>query len=462
MHLSLASLFYPRSVAVVGASKSTRKMGYHVLKSLVEGGFKGSIYPVNPSYRSVMGLRAYPRLKDLPEVVDLAIIAVPARNSLEVLEECGEVGVKGAVLIAAGLREAEVEEGWRLQEELREVAERGGVRVIGPNTFGMVSLHANLNASFTPAFSRVKRGPVSLLSQSGGVCHFLMPYVIEQGVGMSKIVGLGNRMNVDFADLLEYLEHDEDTKSIALYVEGVDEPRRLIEVARRVVKARPIVAYKAGRSSRADEASRFHTGSMAGRHELYRAGFRKAGVILADSCLELISKADALAHQPPPRGRRVAVVSLVAGLGIITADSCEARGLELARLSHGTLARLRELIPPFAIRTNPVDLGLLANDPERCGEVIRAVFSDPNVDAVVISYVYSWSEDFMRLPLEAIVDAHRESLKPVAVCLRYPHGVWDEERESLRRSGIPTYPTPELAVSALEALAQYGESLGRA
>jgi len=457
----LTYLFYPRSVAVVGASKSTKKVGYHALKSLIEGGFEGPIYPVNPGLSSIMGLKAYPKLKDVPGEVDLAVVAVPAKACLEVLEECGEVGVKGAVLIAAGLRESELEEGWRLQEELKRVADRAGVKVVGPNTFGFVNLHHHLNASFTPAFSRIKRGGVSLISQSGGICHLLMPFLIEQGIGMSKIVGLGNRLNLDFADLLDYLKLDDHTRSVAIYIEGVDEPRRLVEASREALKVKPVVAYKAGRSRKADEAARSHTGSLAGSYELYRAAFRQAGLILADGCLELIAKADALALQPPARGRRVAVVALAAGLGMVAADRCEAEGLELASFSDDTSAELKKLLPPHTIKSNPVDLGFIANEVEVCGEVIELVFKDRNVDAVVINYIYSWSEDFTLPPVEAIAEAHRDTRKPVTMCLRYPHGVWDVERESLRRLGIPTYPTPELAVEALSALVEYGEGLKR-
>ncbi|RLF11719.1 MAG: acetyl-CoA synthetase [Thermoprotei archaeon] len=458
----LAFLFYPRSVAVVGASKNTKKMGYHALKSLIEGGFKGPIYPINPGYSSIFGLKAYSSLKDVPGEIDLAIIVVPAKVALEVLEECREAGVKGAVLITAGLREAELEEGPRLQEELRRIAEKSKVKVIGPNTFGMVNLHADLNAGFTPSFSRIKKGVVSLVSQSGGVCHLLMPYILEQGIGMSKIVGLGNRLNVDFADMLEYLAHDEDTRSIALYVEGIDEPRKLMETARRVARVKPIVAFKTGRSRKADAASKSHTGSLAGNYELYKAAFKQSGIVVADGSLELISKADALAHQPPAKGRRVAVISLVAGLGIIAADTCEAKGLELTEFTEETVSKIKKLLPPFTIRTNPVDLGFVANDPEKCGEAIRLVFDDPNVDAVVVNYIFSWSEDFLLLPIEAIISSHRETGKPVTMCLRYPHGVWDVEKESLRKASIPIFPTPELAVEALKALVEYGEYLSRA
>lgn len=458
----LYRLFNPRSVAVVGASGSAKKVGYHVLKSLVEGGFRGPIYPVNPGYESIMGLKAYPSIRGLPEPVDLAIIAVPAKAAIEVLEQCGEAGVKGAVLITAGLGESEDEEGARLQEELRRVADRWGVKVVGPNTFGFVNPRARLNASFTPSFSRVEPGPIAIVSQSGGVCHMLLPHLIEQRVGASLIVGLGNRLNLDFPDVIEHLAEDDDTRSIALYIEGVDEPRRLMEAARGAARRKPIVAYKAGRSRVADRASRSHTGSLAGSYRLYRASFRQSGIIEADGCLELVAKAKALALQPTPRGRRVAIVTLVAGLGIIAADKCEEAGLELASLTSGTVERLRRLMPPHTLRYNPVDLGFIASDMDRCSEAIEAVFRDDNVDAVVVNYVYSWSEGYMSLPVRAIVEAHRGTGKPVTMCLSYPHGVWDAEREVLEGAGIPTYPDPRLAVEAMAALAEYARIKGRA
>ncbi|MEM1537661.1 MAG: CoA-binding protein [Candidatus Nezhaarchaeales archaeon] len=456
---SFNRMFHPRGVAVIGASANPKKMGYHALKSLMSCGFKGYVYPVNPRYKELFGLKTYPSIKEVPDPVDLAVVVVPSTQAPLMVAECGKRGIAGAVLITAGFKEAGLEEGLKLHEELAGEARRSNVKIIGPNTFGFVNLHANLNASFTPSFSALRRGPISLVSQSGGVCHVLMPYALEQGIGFSKIVGLGNRVNVDFPDMLDYLASDPDTRSVALYVEGVDNPRELMAAAKRTVKVKPVVAYKTGRSRAADEASWSHTGSLAGNYRLYEAAFKQAGVLTVSDSVELVSAAKALAFQPPARGRRVAVISLVAGLGIIAADTCEGQGLILTRFTRETEEALRKLLPPYTIRTNPVDLGFVANDPDTCGNAVEIVASDRNVDAISLNYIYSWSEGFMELPVKWIINAFKAYGKPLVMCLRYPKNIWDAEKQQLEDNGIPTFPTPELAAKSLARLCEYGEVL---
>lgn len=453
-------LFYPRSVAVVGATSNSKKMGCHVLKSLMKN-FPGKIYPVNPNYSSLFGLKAYPSLKDVPEDVDLAILVVQRNMLYDVIKECIEKGVRALIIVTAGFREAEVADGSELHRKLADLVNSAGIKVIGPNTFGMVNTHADLNASFTPVLSEVRKGNIALVSQSGGICHLLFPYAIQEGIGLSKIVGLGNRLNVDFADMLEYLAFDEETKSIALYVEGIDNPREMIEVAREVVKRKPVVAYKAGRFEAANRAAKSHTGSLAGNYTIYKSAFKQAGIIVVEDLIELISSAKALAFQKPPEGRNVAVVSLVAGLGMVASDVCEESGLKLAEFTEKTKEEIFRLLPPYTIRTNPVDLGFVANDPDVCGEVIKAVFNDRNVQGVVLNYIYSWGDDFLKLPIEAIIEAVKTSGKPVTMCLKYPPGIWDREKERLEENGVPTFPTPELAARAMAALAEYGEVRSR-
>jgi acyl-CoA synthetase (NDP forming) len=453
---SFKPLFYPGSVALIGVSSSSKKMGYHVLQSFMSSGFKGRVYPVNPKHRELAGIRTYPSLESIPDKIDLAVIAVPQSAIFDVMEDCAKKGVKGAVVITAGFREAEIEGGEEFHKRLAEIANQAGIRIIGPNTFGMVNLSANLNASFTPALSMIKKGNISLVSQSGGVCHVVMPYAIKEGIGFSKIIGLGNRVNTDFHDILHYLASDDETKSVALYVEGIDAPRKMMEAAKQLAKIKPVVAYKAGKFRKADRAAKSHTGSLAGKYELYTSAFRQYGVIVVEDVLELVSSAKALAFQPPPEGRRVAVISLVAGLGIISADFCEKKGLILTEFSEETQKKLFDLMPPYTIRTNPVDLGYVANDPDLCGEVIRTVLHDENVDAVALNYIYSWSEDFLELPVKHIIEAQKETRKSVTMCLNYPPGFWDEERSTLEKNLIPTFPTPELAAKALAALVEYG------
>ncbi len=445
-------LFYPKSVAVIGATKNPKKMGFHALSSLVKT-FKGKIYAINPNYDEILGVRAYKSIKDLPETPDLAILAVPRDAIYDSVKELLEIGCRAFVIISAGFREAEIADGEELHKRLRELVESYNAVVIGPNTFGMVNLKADLNASFTPALSFLKKGDIALVSQSGGVCHLIAPYSMREGIGFSKIVGLGNRLNVDFYDMLEYLKDDKETKSIALYIEGIDEPKKLCEKIREVSRVKPIVAMKAGRFEKADKASKSHTGSLAGNYKLYVSALKQYGAVVAEDLVELVSFAKALAMQKPMKGDRVAVISLVAGLGMVASDYCELKGLKLTKFTEETQKQIYEILPPYTIRDNPIDLGFVANDTETCGEVIELAVSDENVDGAVINYIFSWSEEFLEVPTKAIIKASRE--KPLTMCLNYPPGIWDDVKEELESNGVPVFSTPEIAAKSLWALREY-------
>jgi len=450
-------LFYPKSVAVIGATDNSKKMGYHAFKSLLND-YSGKIYPVNPNRKEVLGLRAY-SIDDIPEAPELAILAIPRDHIYESVEKLIAKGTRAFVIITAGFREAEISDGEELHRKLKDLVDRENAVVIGPNTFGMVNVDGKLNASFSPFLSKVKRGGIALVSQSGGVCHLLVPYALREGIGFSKIVGLGNRLNIDFHDILEYLEEDEETKSIALYIEGIENPRKLCSAISRIHRKKPVVAMKSGRFEKANKASKSHTGSIAGNYKIYVSALRQHGAVIADDLVELISCAKALAMQKPLLGSRIAVISLVAGLGMVSADQVEISGLKLSVFTEETKNRLFRILPPYTIRENPVDLGFIANDRELCGEVIRIVAEDKNVDGIVVNYIYSWSEDFLEVPAKEIAEAGGK--KPVTVCLNYPPGYWDDIKDFLEKRGIPVYPTPELAVKSLSALREYGKMLSK-
>ncbi len=455
---SLRTLFNPKSVAVVGATENQKKMGCHAIISVMES-FKGKIYPVNPSRDQIFGLKAYSDADSIPEPPDLAILAIPRDHIYETVKKFIEKGTKAFVIITAGFREAEISDGEVMHEKLKDLVESAGAAVIGPNTFGMTDLKSEINASFTPALFKVKKGDIALVSQSGGICHLLAPYAMRHGIGFSKIVGLGNRLNVDFPEMLEYLEEDENTKSIALYIEGIENPRRMLEKIKEVCREKPVVAMKAGRFEKANKASKSHTGSMAGDYRIYVSALRQYGAVIAETLEELISYAKALSMQKPLYGDNIAVISLVAGLGMVASDTCEAVGLRVAEFSEEMRERLYEILPPYTIRDNPVDLGFVANDPELCGRVIETVADDPKVDGIVVNYIYSWSGDFLEVPVMHIIQAGRK--KPMTVCLNYPPGVWDGVKEKIESSSIPVYPTPEIAVKSLKALREYGRILMR-
>ena len=452
-------IFNPRAVAVIGASDNPGKLGSHVMRSLTEGEYPGKIFPVNPGKDEILGIRTYPSLLKVPETVDLSIIVLPAEQVPKIITECKEKGVKGIVLITAGFKEIEDKRGEMLQREITELANQFGIKIIGPNTFGIVNLHLPLNASFTPEFSRVKKGGISFVSQSGGMSHLMAFLSMRNQIGMSKIIGLGNRCNVDFAEMVEYLSEDPQTKVIAMYLEGIDHPRRLVEVAKSIASKKPLVAYKVGRSHTSDSASQFHTGSLAGKHEIYEGAFKQAGILTVRSSEELLDVAKALTMCQLPEDNNVAVLSGQAGPGMAACDICETEGLSLPPFSAGTQKRVEELLPPLAIRTNPVDMGPAWYDSEAIKGIVDAVLEDPNIDAIILCIMFASAN---RAAVGTLSDLllQRRTNKPVICCISSPAGIWDDEIKLLEGSGIPNYPTPERAAKTLANLVIYKKLKG--
>jgi acyl-CoA synthetase (NDP forming) len=451
---AMEAIFRPKGVAVIGASDNPGKLGSHVMRSLIEGRYPGKIYPVNPGKNEIMGIKTFQSLSLIPNTIDLSIIVLPAEQVLKTIKECHEKGVRGVVLITAGFKEIEDRRGETLQKEITDLANQFGIKIIGPNTFGVVNLHLPLNASFTPEFSLVGKGKISFVSQSGGMSHLIGFLSMKDRVGLSKIVGLGNRCNVDFWDMVEYLEEDSETEVIAMYLEGIDEPRKLIEVAKKVDHKKPIIAYKVGLSNSSDRASQFHTGSLAGRYEVYEGALRQGRILMVRSSEELLDTAKALSMCPLPKGKRVAVLSGQAGPGMAVCDVCESGGLRISPFSQNTRKRVEELLPPLAIRTNPVDMGPAWYDSEAMRGIVQTVMEDRNIDAIVICIMFASAN---RSAVGVLTDllCERKIQKPILCCFSAPDGIWDEEIKRLEESGIPNYPTPERASNALVNLVRY-------
>ncbi len=451
---ALDAIFNPRTVAVIGASDNPGKLGSHVMRSLTEGKYPGRIYPVNPGKEVIMGMKAYPSLFGVPDPVDLSIIVLPAGQVPKIIKECQEKGIKGIVLITAGFKEIEDKRGEMLQREIMELANQYGIKIIGPNTFGIVNLHLPMNASFTPEFSLVEKGEISFVSQSGGMSHLMGFLSMQNRVGFSKIIGLGNRCNVDFAEMVEYLIKDSQTKLIAMYMEGIDHPKKLMEIAKRANGEKPLLAYKVGRSSTSDKASQFHTGSLAGKHEIYESAFKQAGILTVGSSEELLDTAKALALCPLPGGNKVAVLSGQAGPGMAACDICETEGLLIPPFSKATQRRIEELLPPLAIRTNPVDMGPAWYDSEAIKGIVYTVMDDKNIDALILCIMFASAN---RSAVGMLTDLllERKTDKPILCCFSAPAGIWDDEIKRLEESGVPNYPTPERAAKTLVNLFRF-------
>ncbi len=448
-------LFNPRSAAVIGASEKPTKLGFHVMKSLTKGGFPGTITPVNPTSEEIMGLKAVASISHIPDEVDLAIVVVPSTMVPAVFEECISKGVRGIVLITAGFREIEDPQGAVLHERIATIVNNAHVPVIGPNTFGMINLHANLNASFTPEFSLVRKGRIGLVSQSGGMCHLISFLAMGERIGFSKIVGIGNRLNVDFEQMLEYLTEDQDTAVIALYMEGVDQPRQLQEMARSLRGGKPIVAYKTGIGHLGDQASRSHTGSIAGRSEVYSGAFNQAGILEVRGVEEMLDTAKALARFPVLGGNGVAILSSQAGPGIAAADICQKNDLSIVPFTGQTQGRINEILPPLALRVNPVDMGPAWYDSEAVVGILEAVLRDENVAGILLFMMFASANVDSIKGLSFLLERTKPQ-KPLITCLSAPPGIWDEHIERYEDVGIlVNFPTPERAAEAMVNLNRY-------
>ena len=451
---NLRWLFSPNTVAVIGASENPAKLGFHVMQSLTTGKFAGTIVPINPGSDTIMGIPAHPSVTAFKEAIDLAIVVLPAKLVPGIFEECIEKQIRAIVLITAGFKEIDDPTGAELQKAVARMATDAGIPVIGPNTFGMVNLHHNLNASFTPQFSWVQRGNISLVSQSGGMSHLLAFLAIREDVGMSKIVGLGNRLNVDFAEMVAYLMDDKDTRVIILYLEGLDDPRPLVAAAAKNRGRKPIIAYKTGNAETGNRASLSHTGSMAGRHEIYEGALKQSGVLCIGNTETLLDTARAMSLCPLPRGDRVAILSAQAGPGMAASDVCEARGLKITTFRRHTQEVINALLPPLALRTNPVDMGPAWYNASAIAGIVQAVMNDEEVDNLLLLMMFASANKDAVAGISDLLLGWKQR-KPVVACLISPPGIWDEQVIALEKGkALVNLPTPERAARVLANLWQ--------
>jgi acetyl coenzyme A synthetase (ADP forming)-like protein len=458
----LDAIFRPRSIAVIGASRDRATVGGALFHNLLKHDFQGAVYPVNPKSPVVQSVRAYPTVESLPEAVDLALIVVPALHVNATLEACGRKGVRGAVVISAGFKEIGGE-GVEREREMVAIARRYGMRIVGPNCLGVLNTEAgvSMDATFAPPFP--PPGGVAFSSQSGALGLAIIEYANELNVGLSHFVSVGNKADVSGNDLLEYWEKDPGTTIILLYLESFGNPRRFLEIARRVGRRKPILAVKSGRTRAGIRAASSHTGSLAGADTAVSALCAQAGVIRTDTLEELFDVAMLLANQPVPRGNRVGIVTNAGGPAIMASDACETRGLEVGTLADETRAALQAFLPPEASTRNPVDM-IASATPETFEKAVRIVANDPNVDALIVLYVppivtnpLEVAQAIVRGNEAAKADLRARDLppKPVLSCFLGSHGV-PASLQSLQAGHIPSYTFPEAAAIALSHAVKYG------
>lgn len=448
-HLSL--FFRPKGVAVVGASRDPIKLGYGVVRNLVEHHYDGPIYPINPTADEIMGLRVYPSIAEAPDPLELAVIVVPSKMVPVELEACGQRGVKAVIVVSGGFREVGAE-GAEREAHIKAIAQRYGMALLGPNCIGTIDTHTPLNTTFVTGQPRP--GEIALVSQSGAVAAAVIDWARGSGVGFSRIVSLGNQAGVNEADMLGAIADDNRTQVVTAYIEGVSDGPAFLRAAIKVAKEIPLVALKVGRSSSGAKAVASHTGALAGTEAAYDAAFRRAGVLRASRLEEMLDWARALAWQPLPNGNRVAVLTNAGGAGVMAVDALEAAGMQLAPLTESTKAFLRQRVPPAASIENPVDI-LAGSGPATYALCLDALLADETVDAVVV--ITAPQDWFAPLSLAEVVGEVSNSTlgrrKPVLSVIMGLASTSDAT-QVLHRRRTPNFAFPERVASTLAAMWQ--------
>jgi len=448
--MGLENFFNPRSVAIVGASRQEGKVGYEILANMIEAGYKGQIFPVNPKADEIEGLKCYSDLESIPETPELVLIIVPAKIVPIVMQQCAKIGTKAVVIITAGFKEVG-EQGRALEKQVIQTARQARIRVIGPNCLGLIVPANNLNASFGGELPAP--GGIAYLSQSGALLAAILDTANENGIGFSKLVSIGNKADVDELDIMEAVAADADTKVIAGYLESITDGNNFVRQAEQISHIKPILLMKSGGTQAGAEAASSHTGSLAGSEVAYESAFERAGIIRCNSIKQQFDYAQAFASQPLPAGSRVAVITNAGGPGIMAADAVEREGLTFAKLDEGTVKKLAEKLPPAANLLNPIDvLGDALAD--RYEFAIDVVIDDPNVDAILVLLTPQAMTE-AAATAEAIVKlTAKKPGKPVLACFLGAAKVRDGVA-ILRKGGIPQYDSPESAVDAIEAMIRY-------
>jgi acetyltransferase len=443
----LNRIFAPKSIAVVGATDKENSVGHAVMANLAS--FTGQVFPVNPHHSTVLGKSSFKSVRDLPGPVDLAIIATPAQTVPGVVRECVEAGVGGAVILSAGFKEAG-EEGHQLEEQVLAEAQRGPMRIIGPNCLGLMAPHTGLNATFAGSLARP--GRIAFLSQSGALCSAILDWSHRENVGFSAFVSVGSMLDVGWGDLIDWLGDDPLTKSIIVYMESVGDAHAFLSAAREVALTKPIIVIKVGRTEAASRAASSHTGALTGSDEVLEAAFRRAGVLRVATISELFDMAEALAKQPRPPGPNLAIVTNAGGPGALATDALVSSGGSLAPLSEQTLATLNGVLPSHWSHGNPVDV-LGDASPERFSKAIQAVSADPGCDGVLVVMTPQAMSDAKGVA-SALVAAQRSSTKPFLASFMGGAAV-DETKQTLNEAGIPTYDFPDTAARAFALMWQH-------
>ncbi len=457
--MAFEKFFNPESVAVIGATEDPKNITSMIMKNLIEMKFEGKLVPVNPHHDEVFGLMCYPSLLEIKEQIDLTVISIPARFVPEVLRQQAVCGIKNAIVVSGGFGESG-DKGTALEVEVRKICKEEGVRLMGPNCIGVLDNYSNFSTSFLP-WTKVKRpvkGNVSILSQSGSFATCVLDMLSQEGMGVSKVVNYGNRADVGESEMIEYLMDDESTYVIGIYMESVDDGRRFIDASSSCSRSKPIVALKVGRQDSGIEAVRSHTGTIAGKYEIYKAAFKKSGIVEVNGFTEFLDACKVLSMQKPAKGEKVLVLTNGGGFGVAASDMCSDTGLDVAKTPESVREVLSEKFPGYFILNNPIDLTGSSGDQDY-GTAMKAALVDNDFfdAAIVISLMPP--ETMTEGVVDIISQMAEESGKPVVIC--EASGVYTGNiKTKFEEKGLPVFPTPERCVKAMNVLVERGKLNG--
>lgn len=445
----LEALFYPKTVAIIGASRSPGKVGYAVADNMSRNGYQGRIIPINPKADEVCGHKCYASLDEFGETVDLSVICVPTKYVKDAIAASLEAGAKAICCITAGFKETG-EEGAAMEREIADMCRQAQCRLLGPNCLGLLNTDNGINASF--ARQMPTNGGISVISQSGALCTAILDWAQERHIGLGKMVSIGNKAELDETDFLRALSEDEQTKVIVAYLESITEGDEFMKAAEEAASKKPVIILKAGTTKAGAKAASSHTGSLAGGDIAYGAAFKRCGVIRADGFEELFDYATALLMQPVPKGKRLAIITNAGGPGIMAADAAEKAGMQVGSLSEGTSEALKKVLPSSASTANPIDV-LGDADPDRYAAAVKAAQADDTVDSIIVLL----TPQSMTMPVEtalAVAECAKEGSKPTLASFMGGDEV-KPGRDELVKLSLPDFPSPERAVDALRSMMEY-------
>ncbi len=445
----LSTLFNPKSVSIIGASSKPGKLGYNILENVIKYGYMGRVYPVNPNYQEILGLKVYSNISEINDEIDLAVIVIPAESVVKVAEECGASKVKNLVVISAGFKETG-KEGAERERALKDICKKYKMNLLGPNCLGVIDTFTPLNASF--AAQMPLKGNIAFISQSGALGTAILDWSFKNRIGFSKVISLGNKADLDESDFINALAADNNTKVILLYIEDVKDGGKFIKSLKKTVKIKPVLVLKSGSSTAGQRAAASHTGSLAGSRIAYETVFKQFGALQVETISDLFNYAKVFSTQPLPKDNSICILTNAGGPGIIATDACEKHGLKLAQLKNETLNNLRERLPPNASIYNPVDI-LGDAQPERYYKALETLKDDDNVSSLIIIL----TPQATTKPTETVLELVKLTSmidKPVAFSLIGGEQVAEAKR-ILSENNIPVFSFPEDAVESIAALTRY-------